>query len=49
MTESGEKVYEMSSSFNTTLNNPGFGKVTTDRGGDNGGTRVGQFDLAIEF
>jgi hypothetical protein len=33
----------------TNLNSDGFGKVITDRGGDNGGTRVGQFALRIEF
>jgi hypothetical protein len=33
----------------TNLNSGGFGKVIVDRGGDNGGTRVGQFALRIEF
>jgi hypothetical protein len=33
----------------TNLNSSAFGKVITDRGGDNGGTRVGQLALRIEF
>ncbi|HEY7096956.1 MAG TPA: TonB-dependent receptor [Terriglobales bacterium] len=33
----------------TNLNDSNFGKIFDDRGGDSGGTRVGQFALRIEF